>query len=259
MATNNKIRTLSLAVIIAASFGSAPATAQTIGQDTRTGLALTLYQNGTAFIRDTRLAPLKSGESDLVFEDVGRTLVPDSAFLEAGDGKGDISIQEQTFRPQSLSPQALLKHHLGKEITIIPEDKEIKPLRGKLLSLDGGPLFLINGKVHSQIKGRYVFDTLPTNLTTTSSLVVRIENNKTETRNIALNYLAGGLDWQANYIVRVNKDDTALSLQARAAVTNNSGMDIKEADLSLLAGDVARVKTPRAPRGRELGIMSATA
>ncbi len=59
-------------------------------------------------------------------------------------------------------------------------------------------------------------------------------------RVLELNYLTGGLSWHADYVARLTADGQALTLVARATLSNQSGSDYRKAQVGLLAGKVHR-------------------
>ena len=55
-------------------------------------------------------------------------------------------------------------------------------------------------------------------------------------------YLAGKLSWNADYVLRVTRDDKAGDLDGWVTLTNGSGTEFRNAKLQLVAGDLNRVR-----------------
>jgi len=72
-------------------------------------LAVTIYNNNQALVRDVRQITLPSGKSRQEFLDVSAQIRPETVTL-AGDGFGII---EQNFDYDLLSPSALMEKAVG--------------------------------------------------------------------------------------------------------------------------------------------------
>ncbi|MBO5038065.1 MAG: hypothetical protein J6C85_01215, partial [Alphaproteobacteria bacterium] len=66
-------------------------------------------------------------------------------------------------------------------------------------------------------------------------------------KNLNLIYLASGFSWSANYVAKINNDET-LSLLGRVSINNNSGSSFEDISASVIAGDVNTVSQVIAPR-----------
>jgi hypothetical protein len=66
-----------------------------VGTDAQTGLAVTIYNNDLALIRDQRRIDLKTGENELAFIDVSGGIRPETALLTAQGG--GLQVTEQNF------------------------------------------------------------------------------------------------------------------------------------------------------------------
>lgn len=53
-----------------------------------------------------------------------------------------------------------------------------------------------------------------------------------------LSYLAGGINWNADYIAVLDKNDSNLSIQGWITIDNQAGIDFRNFTLKLVAGDV---------------------
>jgi len=77
---------------------------------------------------------------------------------------------------------------------------------------------------------------------------------------IELTYLAGGINWSADYNIYLADDESALDLRGLITLRNRSGHAYREASLKLIAGDVDRIE-PEADYAEErlMAAMSAAA
>jgi hypothetical protein len=64
---------------------------------------------------------------------------------------------------------------------------------------------------------------------------------------LTLGYLTRGLGWSADYVALWNEDAKQLDLSGRATLSNTTGADFPQAELSLIAGSVNRETEPMPP------------
>jgi hypothetical protein len=77
-----------------------------------------------------------------------------------------------------------------------------------------------------------------------------MSGSKSGREKVSLSYLTHGLDWHADYVGRLNENDTELNLACWVTVENNSGKSYQRARLKLMAGDlnILQQKQPRIRR-----------
>jgi hypothetical protein len=68
-----------------------------------------------------------------------------------------------------------------------------------------------------------------------------LENSGARKQQIETSYLAGGLTWNADYVLTVARDDKAADLDGWVTIGNNSGTAFHNAKLQLVAGDLNRL------------------
>jgi hypothetical protein len=54
--------------------------------------------------------------------------------------------------------------------------------------------------------------------------------------------MTGGVNWQADYVLRLDNEDTKIDLDGWITLNNNSGATYRDARLKLVAGDIHRVQ-----------------
>ena len=96
------------------------------------GVALTIYNQGTALVRDRRQFTLQSGVNDLDFSDVAAQIDPTSVLFKSLSDPGGTSVLEQNYEFDLVGSAALLEKYLNETIAVITEDG--KTHTGTLLS-----------------------------------------------------------------------------------------------------------------------------
>lgn len=213
-------------------------------QDARKpGIDLTIYTNGLALIDETRtLRP--SGSARIRLDDVGPRMVTDSLIFTPD---GDVSVREISLDSDVLSQQALLKRALGKAVRVA----RTNPATGVetieeavVLSVENGLVLKIGDRIETSVPGRLIFDEVPSDLSAAPALSVRLDKPLSKDTPARLAYLSDGLSWDATYTVVLTPKLTKLDLDGWARITNNAGVDLGPAQLSLVAGSVNRERMP---------------
>ncbi len=238
-----------VALVPAALAPASPANAATerrVTLEDQTALAVTIYNNNLAMVRDYRRVKLNLGENKLGFIDVSGRMRPETAILTSAENVS-FNLLEQNFNFDLLTPKKLLEKSVGGEVTIIrvnPRTKEEERLRAKVLSTNGGAVYEIDGKIYTGHVGRVVFDGVPENLRARPTLVVTLNAKATVNAPIELTYLTRGLGWRADYVALLNDAEDKLDLNGWVTLNNKSGTTYRNARLQLVAGDEAQVSRP---------------
>ncbi len=227
---------LSLLVLGLSSIAMASET--TVPVSAQTGMNVTIYNENRALIKDKRQVDLTAGINELAFRGVSANMMPQTALLK-GDG---ISTREQNFNFDLLTRNALLQKSVGRQVTV----EYIDPATGKthqekaeiLAFNDGHPVLKIGNKIETDYPGRVIFDSVPENLRAQPTLAITLVSKKAGADSLELDYLTTGLSWKADYVAKLNADETKMNLNGFVTLTNNSGADYKQALLQLVAGDV---------------------
>ena len=217
---------------------------------------------GLALVRDQRLVRrLKRGVTEISFTGVPSGILPDTIRLRGVDHPGGLAILEQNYQYDLASAAAVLKRYVDEAITIVPKDAR-KPVTGVLMSFDAATLVVRmgDGRVRN-IERSHVrsigFARLPAGLLTRPTLVWGLENRATRKQKFEVAYLTHGLNWRADYVLKLKPAvkpenanakgaivDTA-DLVGYATITNNSGVTYENAQLKLMAGDVNLIPPDR--------------
>ncbi len=212
--------------------------AQTTSDD-QTDVAVTVYNNNLALVRDRRQVVLFPGEISLTFMDVAQQIRPETVSLRSVSDPGAIRILEQNYEYDLMSPAKLMEKYVGKRVRLVNFSSEIgfTEVEGELLSNNQGPIYKVEDEIFLGHPGTVVLPEIPENLISKPSLVWLLENGGTD-QEIEITYLTGGMSWKADYVLRMNKDETQMDVDAWVTLANGSGAAYINAQLKLVAGDV---------------------
>ncbi len=207
-------------------------------------VAVTIYNEDLALIKDTRKVTLDLGANLLALRDVSGRMRPETAQLRSVSHPGAFTLLEQNFDFDLLTPAKLLEKYVGRTVRVIGFDTTgaEKIETALVLSANNGVVLKIGDRIETGAPGRIVYDDVPANLRDRPTLVTQLQNKQAGTQTVELSYLTGGLLWQADYVAELNSDDTALDLNGWVTLTNKSGTAYPNARLQLVAGDVNRVR-----------------
>jgi hypothetical protein len=243
---------LSLLSPLAARAADVPAT---VGRSARTDLAVTVYNEDLGLVRDTREFDVAAGESVVRFEDVAARIDAGSVNVRAPKG---LSVVEQTYSFDLLSPEKLLERFVGKEVELVESDRlreRVTP--AVLLSTAGGNVFRIGDRIALGHPGRVVLPNLPDDLAARPTLRWRLASAGAARQKVEVSYLTGGLSWTADYVAQLRPDDSAADISCWVSVTNHSGARFDDASLRLVAGKVNRAAPAPKVFGRAMDMAMA--
>lgn len=247
-----KRHVLAIAAIFSTPFiGYASSTLAEVINETRStisdqqNVAVTIYNNNLALVKDQRKVKLATGTSRLAIRDVSAEIRAETALLRSLSNPGSFITQEQNFDFDLLTPEKLLEKYVGKTVTIIktnPATGEEKSEQATVLSANNGVVLRIGNRIETGIPGRIVYDDIPANLRDRPTLVTQINNKSANEQTLELSYLTGGLAWKADYVAELNPKEDSIDLSGWVTLTNTSGTSYNNAKLQLVAGDVNRVQ-----------------
>lgn len=214
-------------------------------------VAVTIYNDDLALIKDRRRVELPAGESLLALREVSGGMMAETALLRQLDGKGKLRVVEQSFDYDLLTPQKLLEKYVGRSVQVVrvhPQSGAETLEPATVLAANGGVVLRMGDRIETGVPGRLVFPDVPANLRDRPTLVVQLASSRAGARELELSYLTSGLSWRADYVAELSADDGYLDLSGWVTLDNRSGSSYRNARLQLVAGDVNRVS--RAPRER---------
>jgi hypothetical protein len=213
--------------------------------DDQKSVAVTIYNENLALIKDQRKVNLGSGQSTLAFRDVSAQMRPETALLRSLSAPGKLSVIEQNFDFDLLTPQKLLEKFVGKTVGIVkthPTTGAETTEQAQVLSANSGVVLKMGDHIETGIPGRIVYNDVPANLRDRPTLVMSLNNGGATQQDVELSYLSGGLGWKADYVAELNAADDKMDLSGWVTLTNTSGATYRNAKLQLVAGDVNRVQ-----------------
>lgn len=230
-------------VLTVAFPASAAEDEKTVGLDAQSGVAVTIYNQDLALVKDRRTVTLDPGVNRLAFVDVSAQIRPETALLNTTEGH--LSVLEQNFDFDLLTPEKLLEKSVGGTVRVVsthPESGVETVEEATVLSVAGGVVLRIGDRIETAPPGRIVFAELPPNLRARPTLVVELDSDAAGEKPVELAYLTAGLSWRADYVAALSPDESTLDLNGLVTLTNTSGTSYRDATLQLVAGDVNRVR-----------------
>src|SRR5262245_20936428 len=216
--------------------------------DDQVELAVTVYNSDIALVRDVRRLRLPRGTSDLRFMDIAATVNPATVHFRSLTEPASLGVLEQNYEYDLLEPDKLLRKYVGRDVTLVRMVQENGSTReqevtARLLSYNNAPVWQICKEIVTGMPADHVrFPELPDTLFTRPTLIWTIANNGTTEHRVEASYLAGKLAWNADYVLRVARDDSTGDLDGWVTLTNGSGTAFRNASLQLVAGDLNRVR-----------------
>jgi len=249
---SNQYALMTLAIVSAFSATSASAQPDEIRStlNDQQSVAVTIYNNNLALVKDQRKVNLNAGLNSLALRDVSAQIRPETALLRSLSNAGSFTTLEQNFDFDLLTPQKLLEKYVGKNVTVA----RVNPATGAetteqatVLSANNGVVMKIGNRIETGIPGRIIYDDVPLNLRDRPTLVTRLNNKTAAAQTVELSYLTGGLGWKADYVAELSPKEDSIDLSGWVTLTNTSGTSYNNARLQLVAGDVNMVQE-HAPR-----------
>ena len=82
-------------------------------------VAVTIYNENLALVKDQRRVQIKPGASALAFRDVSARMRPETALLRSVSAPGSLSVLEQNFDFDLLTPQKMLEKYVGQTVNVV--------------------------------------------------------------------------------------------------------------------------------------------
>lgn len=219
--------------------------------DDQQSVAVTIYNGDLALVKDTRKVKIKIGLNALALRDVSAQIRPETALLRSINSPGSLTLLEQNFDFDLLTPEKLLEKYVSKTVSLVktnPANGVETTEQATVLSANNGVVLRVGNRIETGVPlGRIVYDNVPANLRDRPTLVTQINNKGATDQTVELSYLTGGLGWKADYVAELNAKEDMLDLSGWVTLANTSGASYKNANLQLAAGDVNRVQPQASP------------
>jgi len=222
----------------------------------RVSAEITIYNSGLGLVKDRRNVTLGRGDSVLQLMDVASQVIPSSVSVEAVSEKGTVSVLEQNYEYDLLSPAKLLEKYVGKTVRVRYRnpytDREDEKEAKVLAYNDGQPVLQVGNEVTFGIPGNYVFPQVPEDLIARPTLSWLLRTDSAGARQLETLYLTNGMTWRADYVLVLEANEKTAGMSAWVTLDNRSGANFRNARLKLVAGDVHRVREDAAGAGRPM-------
>ena len=212
----------------------------------REGVAITVYNDDLALVKERRRVDLAAGTNRLALRDVAAQMRPETALLRAVSG-ASLHLIEQNFDFDLLTPQKLLEKYVGAEVTVIrahPMTGDERREIATVLAAGQGTVLRFADRIETGVPGRLAFASVPSTLRDRPTLSVLL-NAAGGKQSVELSYLTSGVSWKADYVANLSSDGNSLDLNGWVTLTNRSGAGFDDATLQLVAGTVNRVRSPQ--------------
>ncbi|OYY57827.1 MAG: DUF4139 domain-containing protein, partial [Hydrogenophilales bacterium 28-61-11] len=214
-------------------------------QSDQYAVAVTIYSDNLALVKDARRVRLDREQNQLAWREVSAQMRPETAQLRNMSNPAGFRLQEQNFDFDLLTPQKLLEKYVGRELDVV----RVNPATGvetretaTVLSTQNGVVLRFADRIETGVPGRLIFPSVPDTLRDKPTLVISLVNPVAGIQNLELSYLTGGLSWRADYVAELNASENQLDLNGWVTLTNQSGAAYPNAKLQLVAGDLNRVR-----------------
>jgi len=206
--------------------------------------SLIVYNSNIGLVHQERDLEIQKGDTSIVYEDVAQNINTDSVNVSLPNA---ITINSQQYRYDKLTLSKLLQANIGKkvEVRLLRNQNEFKIITATLLSFNNTRALVktLDYKIISVKTSGIQFDTIPSSLITKPSLVWNVTVKEDTKTQMKLDYLVSNINFKSDYILNVDGNRSTLS--GLISINNHSGKSFYQTQLSLLAGDINRVKIPK--------------
>ncbi len=228
-----------------------------LAQELSQSIAVTVYNQGTALIREQRRLTLDEGVNRIDLRDVAATIDPTSVSLRSLSNPEGTVVLEQNYSYDLVNSSALLSRYLDETIKITAADGtlysgELLSGRGSeaILRADSGEIVVVRLQDARDIR----FPALPEALITRPTLQWLVSSASAGEQDIELTYLAGGVNWSADYNLLLTSEQTRFDLKGWVTLNNHSGRAFTDVRLRLVAGDLSRIQPPEIEESRMMAL-----
>jgi hypothetical protein len=236
------------------------------------GLALTIYNQQFAVVRQPVDLNLQQGVNNVRYSETTAHLEPDSVMLRDPSGEHQVQILEQNYRNDAVTEARLLSAYEGKEIEF-EVNREGKPqiIKAKLIRSgyvphynafqrygsqyqfqqlqvantdagEGSPIVEVDGQIQFGLPGRPIFPSLTSDALMKPTLDWLLRSDFSGAVQAELSYVTGGMTWEADYNAVAPASGNNLDITGWVTMDNQSGKTFREAEVKLMAGEVNKLQ-----------------
>ncbi len=238
-----------------------PAASRAVPAGADEDLSVTIYADDLALVQDHRTVDLTGGKQRLEFPNVSAQIRSETVSLAAKDV---LTIIEQNFDYDLLTPAKLMEKAVGHEVTVVrtnPGTGAETREQAQVLATNGGVVLKIGDHIEvlrdDGLPARVIFDKVPENLRARPTLSITVNGSRGGPLPVTLSYLTPGLGWRADYVALFDEASSKIDVQGWVTLTNTSGTTYDNAKTLLVAGSPTRTTgnggvtgrwSPRPPR-----------
>lgn len=235
-----------------AAFLADPAAAADFAASTaedQTAVEVTVYNSNLGLVKDTRRIDPGAGEGELRFMDVAAHIIPVTVHIQSLTAPEKFAVLEQNYEYDLMDYNKMLDKFVGREIKLLTRnqytDKEETVAATLLSNNSGQPIYKIGGEIHLGHPGYRILPEIPDNLIAKPTLMWMYKNSHSGGQDIQVSYLTNNINWNADYVMVLDKDDKTAGMNGWVSVDNRSGASYENAKLTLVAGTVNRANVFR--------------
>lgn len=203
---------------------------------------------GYALITETRMIAVPAGKSTIRFEGVAGNIFPESAIVAGLPG----GVREKNLDADLLSPRSLYDRALGRRVILQrtdPATGKVREEQATIRSGAAGAAVLQTGAGYEAMRctglpETLVYDAVPPGLSAKPTLSIEIDSPVAASTTITLSYLAGGFDWQADYVIQLRPDGQRADLFAWITLASSDVTSFVAAGTQVIAGKPNRESEP---------------
>ncbi|KPJ66771.1 MAG: hypothetical protein AMJ43_07120, partial [Coxiella sp. DG_40] len=199
------------------------------------GVALTIYNDNFAVVRESRQMSFEKGVNTKKFTDVASAIDPTSVNFQCLSEPSAISILEQNYEYDLVNTDSLLKRYIDKNVTAIIKGSGAdtgRQLTGQLLAALGNNLIVKSEKNDIQILDKNSIEEIslkemPEDLVTRPTLIWLAHAKEKADYLCRVTYTTGQINWNADYSALLNADETKIDFTGWVTIDNKSGATYK--------------------------------
>ena len=157
--------------------------------DDQEEVAVTIYNEQLALIKDLRQVKLVNGFNKLAFREVSALMRPETALLRSIDHTNGFRLIEQNFDFDLLTPHKLLEKYVGKKVRVVkthPTTGDETTEEAIVLSVNNGVVLKVGSRIETGYPGRIIYEEVPNNLRDKPTLVISLESGTSKIQNLQL-------------------------------------------------------------------------
>ena len=195
---------------------------------------LTVYSDGSALVTDERPLTLEAGSQVARWPRVAATTDIRGALLEV---PGATTVR-QRFRYDPVEREKLLARYHGKEVQLFSPEAS-QTITATLYVTPSGPLYKVDDKVYVDPPGKLILPGLA-DAALEPTLEFMVMSPAPWSGRATASYVAGNMDWSSEYTLVTDEKQAKGRFAHWAALTNKSGAQFVDADLTLVAAGAGR-------------------